>query len=330
MGVAINTLADMEALFDGIPLDQVSTSMTINAPAAVLLAMYVALAEKQGIDPATLRGTIQNDILKEYIARGTYIFPPGPSLRLIENTFEYCSHYLPHWNMISISGYHIREAGATAVQELAFTLADAICYIETALKAGLHIDDFAPRLAFFFASRSSANIVRNCNAFVSRSTSPTPFFDREAGGCIATCSQRGRRRCRNDHLQSRIQSVMRFAKPSIEELISALDEMKAAGARSVILRAHPGSAGLVGRPRCLRAAGARAAIHWPMTTLSAASCVPSSRSPFRSSRMIEGSVWGGACELAITCDLVIATPVPRSRSHPPGSACRTTPRASST
>ena len=154
VGVAINTLADMEALFDGIPLDQVSTSMTINAPAAILLAMYVVVAEKQGIDPSTLRGTIQNDILKEYIARGTYIFPPGPSLRLTENTFEYCSRYVPHWNMISISGYHIREAGATAVQELAFTFADAICYIETALKAGLKIDDFAPRLAFFFAAHS--------------------------------------------------------------------------------------------------------------------------------------------------------------------------------
>ena len=134
VGVAINTLADIEALFDGIPLDKVSTSMTINAPAAVLLAMYIALAEKQGIDPATLRGTIQNDILKEYIARGTYIFPPRPSLRLIENTFEYCGEHVPHWNTISISGYHIREAGATAAQEVAFTLADAICYIETALQ----------------------------------------------------------------------------------------------------------------------------------------------------------------------------------------------------
>ena len=152
--MAINTLADMEALFDGIPLDQVSTSMTINAPAAVLLAMYVAVAEKKGVDPSELRGTIQNDILKEYIARGTYIFPPKPSLRLIENTFEYCSRQVPHWNTISISGYHIREAGASAVQELAFTIADAICYIETAKKAGLHVDDFAPRLAFFFAAHS--------------------------------------------------------------------------------------------------------------------------------------------------------------------------------
>ncbi len=154
VGVAINTLADIETLFDGIPLDQVSTSMTINAPAAILLAMYIALAEKQGIQPAALRGTIQNDILKEYIARGTYIFPPKPSLRLIENTFEYCSRHVPHWNTISISGYHIREAGATAVQEVAFTLANAICYIEAALRAGLHIDDFAARLAFFFAAHT--------------------------------------------------------------------------------------------------------------------------------------------------------------------------------
>ncbi len=120
VGVAVNTLADLETLFDGIPLDKVSTSMTINAPAAVLLAMYIALAIKRGIDPKTLRGTIQNDILKEYIARGTYIFPPRPSLRLIENTFEYCGKYVPHWNTISISGYHIREAGATAAQELGF------------------------------------------------------------------------------------------------------------------------------------------------------------------------------------------------------------------
>ncbi len=154
VGVAINTLADMEALFDGIPLDKVSTSMTINAPAAVLLAMYIAVGEKQGIEPSALRGTIQNDILKEYVARGTYIFPPRPSLRLIENTFEYCGQHLPHWNTISISGYHIREAGATAVQEVAFTIADAICYIETALRAGLKIDEFAPRLAFFFAVHS--------------------------------------------------------------------------------------------------------------------------------------------------------------------------------
>ncbi len=154
VGVAVNTLADLEALFEGIPLDRVSTSMTINAPAAVLLAMYIVLAEKQGIDPKRLEGTVQNDILKEYIARGTYIFPPRPSLRLVENLFEYGEHHLPHWNTISISGYYIREAGATAVQEVAFTLADAICYIETALRTGLHVDDFAPRLAFFFAAHT--------------------------------------------------------------------------------------------------------------------------------------------------------------------------------
>ncbi len=154
VGVTVNTLADMDALFDCIPLDQVSTSMTINAPAAILLAMYVTLAEKRGIDPATLRGTIQNDILKEYLRVAPTFFPPGRACDLIENTFEFCSRNIPHWNTISISGYHIREAGATAVQELAFTLADAICYIETALKAGLHIDDFAPRLAFFFAAHS--------------------------------------------------------------------------------------------------------------------------------------------------------------------------------
>ena len=154
VGVAVNTLADLEALFEGIPLDRVSASMTINAPAAVLLAMYIVLAENQGIDPKRLEGTVQNDILKEYIARGTYIFPPRPSLRLVENLFEYGEHHLPHWNTISISGYHIREAGATAVQEVAFTLADAICYIETALRAGLHVDDFAPRLAFFFAAHT--------------------------------------------------------------------------------------------------------------------------------------------------------------------------------
>lgn len=154
VGVAINTLADMEALFEGIPLGKVSTSMTINAPAAVLLAMYIAVAEKQGVDPATLQGTIQNDILKEYIARGTYIYPPQPSLRLIENVFEYCGRHVPHWNTISISGYHIREAGATAVQELAFTLANAVCYIETALRAGLRVDEFAPRIAFFFAAHA--------------------------------------------------------------------------------------------------------------------------------------------------------------------------------
>ena len=150
VGVAIDSLKDMETLFDGIPLDKVSTSMTINAPAAVLLAMYIAVAEKQGIDPAKLDGTIQNDILKEYIARGTYIFPPKESMRLITDIFAYCAASVPKWNMISISGYHIREAGATAVQEVAFTLADGIAYVEAAVAAGLGVDDFAPRLSFFF------------------------------------------------------------------------------------------------------------------------------------------------------------------------------------
>jgi methylmalonyl-CoA mutase, N-terminal domain len=150
VGVAIDSLADMEVLFDGIPLDKVSTSMTINAPAAVLLAMYIAVAEKQGVSAEKLRGTIQNDILKEYIARGTYIFPPKPSMRLITDIFEYCSKEVANWNTISISGYHIREAGSSAVQEIAFTLADGIEYVKAAIKSGLDVDQFAPRLSFFF------------------------------------------------------------------------------------------------------------------------------------------------------------------------------------
>lgn len=150
VGVAIDSLEDMEILFAGIPLDQVSTSMTINAPAAILLAMYIAIAEKQGIPASQLNGTIQNDILKEYIARGTYIFPPLPSMRLITDIFDYCSKELPKWNTISISGYHIREAGATAIQEIAFTLANGIAYVAAAAKQGLDIDTFAPRLSFFF------------------------------------------------------------------------------------------------------------------------------------------------------------------------------------
>ena len=150
VGVAIDTLVDMEVLFAGIPLDKVSTSMTINAPASVLLAMYIAVAEKQGISAEKLRGTIQNDILKEYIARGTYIFPPKPSMRLIVDIFEYCSKEVPNWNTISISGYHIREAGSTAAQEIAFTLADGIAYVKAAIKRGMNVDDFAPRLSFFF------------------------------------------------------------------------------------------------------------------------------------------------------------------------------------
>ncbi|HHY05845.1 MAG TPA: methylmalonyl-CoA mutase, partial [Clostridia bacterium] len=150
VGVAIDSLADMEVLFKGIPLDKVSTSMTINAPAALLLAMYIIVAEKQGVNIAELRGTIQNDILKEYAARGTYIFPPAPSMRLITNIFAFCAEQIPKWNTISISGYHIREAGATAVQEVAFTLADGIAYVEAALAAGMNVDDFAGRLSFFF------------------------------------------------------------------------------------------------------------------------------------------------------------------------------------
>ncbi|HHV79993.1 MAG TPA: methylmalonyl-CoA mutase family protein [Firmicutes bacterium] len=155
VGVAIDSLEDMEALFDGIPLEKVSTSMTINAPAAVLLAMYVAVAEKQGTRPDQLEGTIQNDILKEYAARGTYIFPPEPSMRLITDTFEFCSKYMPRWNSISVSGYHIREAGATAVQELAFTLADGIAYVRAAVERGLDVDQFAPRISFFFNAHSN-------------------------------------------------------------------------------------------------------------------------------------------------------------------------------
>ncbi len=150
VGVAIDTLADMERLFAKIPLDKVSTSMTINAPAAILLAMYIVVAERQGVAPHQLSGTIQNDILKEYVARGTYIFPPRPSMRLITDTFAYCSKHLPKWNMISISGYHIREAGATASQEIGFTLANAIAYVQAAIDAGLSVDDFAGRLSFFF------------------------------------------------------------------------------------------------------------------------------------------------------------------------------------
>lgn len=152
VGVAIDSLADMEILFDGIPLDKVSTSMTINAPAAVLLAMYMGVAEKQGVALDKLSGTIQNDILKEYVARGTYIFPPAPSMRLITNVFEFCSQHVPDWNTISISGYHIREAGSTAAQEIAFTLSNGIAYVQAAIDAGLNVDDFAPRLSFFFNS----------------------------------------------------------------------------------------------------------------------------------------------------------------------------------
>ncbi len=151
-GVAIDSLEDMEILFDGINLGDVSTSMTINSPAAMLLAFYIAVAEKQGVAPERLRGTIQNDILKEYIAQKEFIFPPVPSVKIITDTIEFCTEHVPKWNTISISGYHIREAGATAAQELAFTLADGFAYVEAAVNAGMKVDDFAPRLSFFFDS----------------------------------------------------------------------------------------------------------------------------------------------------------------------------------
>lgn len=155
VGVAIDSLEDMEILFDQIPLDKVSTSMTINATAAVLLAMYIAVAEKQGFSSSQVMGTIQNDILKEYMARGTYIYPPAESMRIITDIFAYCKDHVPQWNTISISGYHIREAGSSAVQEVAFTLADGIAYVEAAIKAGLEVDAFAPRLAFFFNAHNN-------------------------------------------------------------------------------------------------------------------------------------------------------------------------------
>jgi methylmalonyl-CoA mutase N-terminal domain/subunit len=155
VGVSISSIEDMAQLFDQIPLDKVSTSMTINAPAGILLAMYIAVAKRQGVETKALRGTIQNDILKEYVARGTYIFPPAPSMRLITDIFQFCAAEVPYWNTISISGYHIREAGSTAVQEVAFTLANAIAYVEAALKAGLKVDDFAPQLSFFFNAHNN-------------------------------------------------------------------------------------------------------------------------------------------------------------------------------
>ncbi|MBU1139175.1 MAG: methylmalonyl-CoA mutase family protein [Proteobacteria bacterium] len=163
VGVAIDTLADMETLFSDIPLDKISTSMTINSPAIVLLAMYIVVAEKQGISADQLRGTIQNDVLKEYVARGTYIFPPNPSLRLITDIFQWCNPNMPLFNTISISGYHIREAGSTAAQEVAFTLANGITYVQTALDAGLELDQFARRLAFFF--NASSNLLEEVAKF---------------------------------------------------------------------------------------------------------------------------------------------------------------------
>ncbi|PYM93926.1 MAG: methylmalonyl-CoA mutase [Candidatus Rokuibacteriota bacterium] len=155
VGVSIASLEDMHDLFEGIPLDRVSTSMTINATAAILLALYVATARRQGIEAERLSGTVQNDILKEYIARGTYIFPPGPSMRLITDTFAYCKDRVPRWNTISISGYHMREAGSTAVQEVAFTLANGVAYVQAAVDAGLTVDEFAPQLSFFFNAHNN-------------------------------------------------------------------------------------------------------------------------------------------------------------------------------
>src|SRR3954447_15513653 len=155
VGVAIDSIDDMRLLFHGIPLGEVSTSMTINAPGAVLLLLYQLVAEEQGVDPKLLTGTIQNDVLKEYVARGTYIYPPRESLRLVADSFAYCRSELPRWNTISISGYHMAEAGATPAQEIAFTLANARAYVRAALDAGLAVDDFAPRLSFFFVARTT-------------------------------------------------------------------------------------------------------------------------------------------------------------------------------
>jgi methylmalonyl-CoA mutase N-terminal domain/subunit len=155
VGVSISSLEDMEALLNGLPLDRISTSMTINATAAILLALYIAVAKKQGVEVSKLSGTVQNDILKEYIARGTYIYPPRQAMRIVTDIFGYCAEHLPHWNTISISGYHIREAGSTAVQEVAFTLANAISYVQAALATGLNIDDFAGQLSFFFNSHNN-------------------------------------------------------------------------------------------------------------------------------------------------------------------------------
>jgi methylmalonyl-CoA mutase N-terminal domain/subunit len=203
VGVAIDSLKDLETLFEGIPLDKVSTSMTINAPAAILLAMYVETAAKQGAGPEALKGTIQNDILKEYSARGTYIFPPAPSMRLITDVFAFCSKNIPNWNTISISGYHIREAGSTAVQEVAFTLANGIAYVEAAMEAGLQVDEFAPRLSFFFnahldffeeiakfraARRLWARIMKE--RFGSRSPKSMMLrFHTQTAGCTLTAQQ---------------------------------------------------------------------------------------------------------------------------------------------
>jgi methylmalonyl-CoA mutase N-terminal domain/subunit len=203
VGVSISSLDDMETLFDQIPLNKVSTSMTINAPAAILLAMYIAVAKKQDVETSSLRGTVQNDILKEYIARGTYIFPPAHSMRLVTDVFQFCRKELPHWNTISISGYHIREAGSTAVQEVAFTLANAIAYVEAAIRSGLDVDEFAGQLSFFFnahnnfleevakfraARRLWANLMKE--RFGSRQASSQMLrFHTQTGGSTLTAQQ---------------------------------------------------------------------------------------------------------------------------------------------
>jgi methylmalonyl-CoA mutase, N-terminal domain len=194
VGVSISSLDDMAQLFEGIPLDQVSTSMTINAPATVLLAMYIAVGKRQGIAPEQLRGTVQNDILKEYIARGTYIYPPAPSMRLITDLFAYCKTSVPRWNTISISGYHIREAGCTAVQEVAFTLANGIAYVQAALDVGLGVDEFAPQLSFFFNAH---------NGFleeVAKYRAARRLCSRKAGNCAFTRRQAAARSPRSKRL----------------------------------------------------------------------------------------------------------------------------------
>ncbi|MCJ7795365.1 MAG: methylmalonyl-CoA mutase family protein, partial [Thermoleophilia bacterium] len=203
VGVAVDSLRDMETLFAGIPLDKVSTSMTINAPAAILLLMYELVAERQGADTRQLRGTIQNDVLKEYVARGTFIFPPAPSMRLTTDIFKYCQAELPRWNTISISGYHIREAGSTAAQELAFTLANGIAYVQAAVDAGLAVDEFAPQLSFFFnahnhfleevakyraARRMWARIMRDRFGAVDPKSQMLRFHTQTAG-CTLTAQQ---------------------------------------------------------------------------------------------------------------------------------------------
>jgi methylmalonyl-CoA mutase N-terminal domain/subunit len=202
-GVAIDTIEDMRAAFDGIPLDEVSTSMTINAPASVLLALYELVAEEQGVPADELRGTVQNDILKEYIARGNFIYPPKPSMRLTTDLFAYCRERVPKWNTVSISGYHLREKGASAVQEVAFTLANGMAYVQAALDAGLKVDDFAPRLAFFFNGHNNVfqevakfRAARNMWAHAMRERfgaqdpkSQTIRFHTQTGGVTLTAQQ---------------------------------------------------------------------------------------------------------------------------------------------